>query len=342
MIGERVKLAREARQLTQVALASMAGVSQGTLSDLERGRITETAASVIEAIARATTFPVSFFYLGPLPDLPEGNYRKLKRGKSKVDHQIRAEVRQLTELVQRAERVMTLPAVTLKPLREAVSLDQLEEIASDTRVVLGVGQDDPIPNLTRAVERAGVVVVHLAETLDDHQGFSAWPDFGLDGRPILALPRGNPGDRDRFTTAHEVGHLLLHTLHRGAEPARAEKEANRFAGALLLPADAAVAAMKPPVTLRSLMDVKAQFGTSIAVGAQRARDLGVISQDHFVSLRKQISARGWTRGEPVDVPSEQPLVIKKVMRAMGGGTGSLQDQAGRAATPLFTYKALSA
>lgn len=341
MIGERVKLAREARQLTQVALSGVAGISQGTLSDVETGRITEPAPAVIEAVARATMFPTSFFYLGPLPDLPEGYYRKLKRGSSKVDHQIRAEVRQLTELVQRAEKVLTLPPVSLEPRREVSDLAQLEDVAADTREALRVGRNDPIPNLIRAVERAGVVVVPLSGSMDDHQGFSVWPDFGLDGRPILALPRGNPGDRDRFTTAHEVGHLVLHTIRRAVEPTQAEREANRFAGALLLPEEAAREAMQGPITLRSLMDVKTRFGTSIAVGAQRALDLGLITRDHFVSLRKQLSARGWTKAEPIEVPSEQPLVIKKIMKAMGG-TGSLQDQAGRAATPLFTYRALTA
>ncbi|MBU6430508.1 MAG: ImmA/IrrE family metallo-endopeptidase, partial [Cyanobacteria bacterium REEB65] len=38
-----------------------------------------------------------------------------------------------------------------------------------------------------------------------------WPDYP-NGRPIICLSRGRPGDKDRFSLAHEFGHLVLHQL----------------------------------------------------------------------------------------------------------------------------------
>lgn len=341
MIGERVRLAREACRLTQDELVEAAGLSQSTLSDLEAGRITVPAAETIERIAKATVYPVGFFYKGALPDLPEGNHRKLKRGTSKVTKQVRAQVRQVVEIVCRAEEVLRLPQVSIEPITDEIGdLEEIEDLAASARKVLGIGSREPIPNVTRSVERAGVVVITLPSDMEDHDGFSAWPDCGLDGRPIIAISRGRPGDRDRFTISHELAHLLLHTLRRGVEPARAEKEASRFAGAFLLPKEAAREALRPPVTLRVLMAVKATFGTSIAMGAQRALDLRLIDHDHFVSLRKQLSARKWNHNEPVEVPSENPLLIAKVLR-MIAGDGPVTAQAEQVGMPVFAYRALS-
>jgi Zn-dependent peptidase ImmA (M78 family)/transcriptional regulator with XRE-family HTH domain len=339
MIGQRVRLAREASQLTQQELADAAGITQAAVSQIEAGQLAHPSDAVIEGIARATLHPVGFFHLGPLPDLPEGHYRRLKRGASRVDRQVRAHVRSVVDLIQRSEGQLRLPPVRLEPRRTVPDLESVEGIAAETRMALGLGAIDPIPNLTRAVERAGVVVVRLPHEMPDHDAFSAWPDFGMDGRPIIAITGGHPGDRDRANVAHELGHLVLHTLRTTLDPDLAEAEAWRFAGALLFPREAAEEMLVPPVTLRVLIGVKATFGISIAFGSQRARDLGIISQAQFVSLRKQLAVRRWTQSEPVEVPRESPLLITKVLNLLAGN-GSITTRAERISMPLFTFRAL--
>lgn len=342
MIGERVRLAREASRLTQQELAVASGIPLGTLGDIEAGQIINPSGETIDRIAHATTYPIEFFHLGPLPDLPEGNYRRLKRGKSKVTKQIRAQVRQVVELVQRAEGdgSLRLPNVLLEPITSLDRMDKIETLTVHIREMLGVGDRDPIPNLTRAVERAGVVVVALPTEMEDHSGFSVWPDFGLGGRPVIALSRGHSGDRDRFTIAHELGHLILHTYRANVEPGDYEAEANRFAGALLMSHWAAVEVLRPPVTLKTLKAAKATFGISMGAGAQRALDLEIISKTQFTSLRKQLSARGWNRNEPIEVGKEKPLLIAKVLTALAG-EGPLSEQARKVSMPIFNYRVLA-
>lgn len=340
MIGERVKLAREACRFTQQELAARGGISQGTLSEIEAGRVINPSDKTIARIAAATQFPVSFFHRGPLPDLPDGHFRRLARGTSKVEKQVRAQVRHVVEIVQESEQVLRLPLIRIEPVRVVADLDAIESIASDVRVRLGLGSRDPIPNLTRAVERAGVIVVRLPGEMIDHDSFSAWPDFSLDGRPVIALTGGHPGDRDRFNEAHELGHLLLHTLRPNIDHRQAEAEANRFAGALLIPARSAIQAMRQPITLRVLMGVKATYGVSIAMAAQRALDLKLISRAQFVSIRKQLSARRWRQVEPVEVRPERPLLISKIIHTLAG-EGSTMEKAARLSMPAFSFRALA-
>jgi Zn-dependent peptidase ImmA (M78 family)/transcriptional regulator with XRE-family HTH domain len=343
LIGERVRLAREACLFTQEQLGQASRLSQEAIHDIEAGR-SVASGDALAAISRATGFPVRFFSLGPLPDFPDGRFRRLKKGTRKVSRQVRAQVRHLFEIVQRGEDALTLPPVVLRPIGfdDELTPAEVEEFAVNTRNDLKLGARDPIPNLTRALERGGVVVVTLPTEMRDHDGFSAWPYFGADeGRPIIAVGRSTPGDRARFTIGHETGHLVLHTLRPDLDPRIAEAEANRFAGALLLPDEAAREALRPPVTLSVLRNIKATWGCSIGMGAQRAKDLGLITSEHFVSLRKQISARGWTKSEPGEFEAEQPQLITKVIEHLAG-SGPLTERAERVPIGLFALRAASA
>jgi Zn-dependent peptidase ImmA (M78 family)/DNA-binding XRE family transcriptional regulator len=338
VIGERVRLAREACRLTQQQLAEAAGISQGTLSDLEAGRVLRPAEATIEKIANATHYPPPFFHLGPIPDLPVGHYRKLAKGSSKVGKQVRAQVQQVVELVERAEKSLKLP-VAIHPIQELAGIEDVENIAQQTRSSLGLHPDGPVPNVIRAVERGGIVVVRLPGDMEDHFAFSSWPDYGFGGRPIIALMAGGSGDRDRMSASHELGHLVLHTLRASTNRSEAEPEAFRFAGAFLLPRVSAKTALRPPLTLSVLMGVKATYGLSIAASAKRAFDLNIISNAQFSSIHKQLSARKWKRQEPVEVPQEQPALIGQVIQHLAA-TGTTSQRADRLSLPVFALRSM--
>jgi Zn-dependent peptidase ImmA (M78 family) len=125
------------------------------------------------------------------------------------------------------------------------------------------------------------------------------------------------------------------------EPDAAEREANAFAGALLLPAEAAIKAMRPPLTLTTLANVKATYGVSIGMCAYRAKHLGLISDERHVSLRKQLTSRGWHRDEPVPVAQENTLLIRRVLELVGQGKSDI-ERAASVTLPPFAYRALAA
>uniref|UniRef100_UPI000A5CA4A8 ImmA/IrrE family metallo-endopeptidase n=1 Tax=Vibrio campbellii TaxID=680 RepID=UPI000A5CA4A8 len=59
----------------------------------------------------------------------------------------------------------------------------------------------------------------------------------IDGMPVLFFVNVNaPADRLRHTLAHELGHMVLHTI-TFADDDEMEQEADAFAGAFLVPAD---------------------------------------------------------------------------------------------------------
>jgi hypothetical protein len=119
-----------------------------------------------------------------------------------------------------------------------------------------------------------------------------------------------PGDRLRFSAAHELGHLVLHgSDQRGRE---IELQADEFAAELLTPLEILAKAMPKHPTLSSLAMLKTEWGVSIRGLIRRARELGFIDQDRATSLYKQISARGWNKSEPGYVAQEKPRAFRKL------------------------------
>lgn len=320
MISDRVKHARVYHGWSQDHLASLIGRSQSAIAQIEKGG--QASPDTLAAIAEKTQFSLAFFNKGNLPDLPDGSLRFRKRAAATVrdSDQIRAHVRQTVEVIQELKESTPAHAVRIRPVPADAEVDEdfIEKLAVTARTWLGVGSSDPIPNLTRAVERAGVVVIGSSQEIEKHEGASYWADWPT-GRPIICLTRSRAGDGNRFSLGHELGHLLLHqTRATEVEPKDAENEAHRFAGALLIPRDVAIDQIETPVTLKDLAVVKSRFGISIRALIRRCLDLGIITAERRTSLEKQISARGWHREEPVHVPDEHPVLLREFIRESFG------------------------
>ena len=317
VIGERVRLARYYLQISQQELAAAAKVSQSAISQLEKGgRVSERT---LQSISDATGYSVRFFQRGALPDLPDMSMR-FRRSASTLqrdERRLRAHVRQGLELVTDLEHQVAFPSVRIEATCDTSIHDEaIEDLAIETRRQLGIGRGDPVPNLLRAVERAGVVVFGGTTQVDGHEAVSAWPLYPS-GRPVVCYTRGKPGDRQRLSIAHEIGHLVLHQ-RRVVEPARAETEAFSFGAALLLPRESAFEEIEPPVTLRTLAWTKARWGISIAALIRRCRDLRIIDEHRYKSLNVQLGTRGWKKNEPVKVAAERPTLLSQALRLVYG------------------------
>ena len=118
-----------------------------------------------------------------------------------------------------------------------IGLPRIQESPSNAaqhmRQVMGIAPDIPILHVIDAIERLGVVILALPLSLDRIDAFSTW--IGAESpKPIIATCSGKPGDRMRFSVAHELGHLVM---HYGRKQLRAEDhhEADHFAGAFMMP-----------------------------------------------------------------------------------------------------------
>lgn len=84
------------------------------------------------------------------------------------------------------------------------------------------------------------------------------------GQPLIVVSSQWQGDRQRFTLAHELGHLLL--ADRLAEGLDEEKACNHFASAFLLPGESVrqhLGAKRHSIEVRELYLLKHEFGLSM-------------------------------------------------------------------------------
>ena len=308
--GNRVKQARELERLTQAGLAEGVGVSQSTIAYVENGRLTPSD-ELLDAIAQETGFPSTFFEQEVVGDFPLGSLL-LFRAKASVTAADQGFAHRYAQTIY--ECAMNLAArVTTIPLRLPQLDDDVPEgSAALTRAALGMSPDTPITNLIHAIERAGVLVLALPVALENIDAFSLWAGSQTE-RPVIIVLSGAPGDRLRFSVAHEIAHLVMHRSMKG-DVQGIEREADQFAGALLLPGVAMEQEIIPPVTLTNLAALKRRWRVSMQTLIMRAFELRIISERQKRYLFQQLSSRGWRIREPpaLDVQAERPRALRQM------------------------------
>lgn len=308
--GERIRQARELNGFTQTQLSEAAAVKQAAISQIESGA-SQPSPPVLAAIADKTGFPAEFFSRPPRQDFALGSLLFRQHKTSTATDAKKAH--RWGEIIDEAAALL---AESLEP--RAVKIPVMPgasplEAATATRSALGLGPSIPITNLTRFVERAGVVVFVLPLDLERHQAYSLWTGDDLN-RPVIALMRGLPGDRQRFSLAHELGHLVL----RHRESPDIEEHADMFAAELLTPAEVLRDEMHPPITLACLARLKRRWGVSMQSLARRAKELGYVSERQYRYLFQQISGQGWRKHEPDAVPIERPRAFRQMAEMLYG------------------------
>lgn len=307
--GNRIKQAREIRCMTQTALADNVGVKQSAIAQMEAGRIS-LSDEILQKIALQIKFPISFFKQPDSPDFPPGT--PLFRARSSMTQKERASACQYARIIFEFAEKMESNFNGI-PLKFPIINDDPIEAAINTRSFWGLSQNEPITNLIGILEKNGIMTLALPLSYEKQDAFSAWI-FSDTKRPIIVISNKNvPGDRLRFSMAHELAHLVLHQSLKG-DIAKADKEANSFASEFLMPKEAMLKELTLPITLASLMSLKRRWRVSIQALIMRAYHLKVITERQYKYLMTQ-----WHRKtEPVVILAEKPRLLGQMAENIYG------------------------
>lgn len=318
MIGERIKQARKAAGLSLRVLADRAGVSAMAISKYEGGKSTPSSRVLLD-LSKALGVRTEYFFRPVKIELQEMKHRKHSYLPKKALDQIEGDVKEQLERFIELEQLLPNGPVQAFKLPENLpapiaTLDEVEAVAREVRITWGLGVD-PIPVLTDMLEERGIKVFQSQAINDRFDGMAAT----VDGIPVIVVGRGWPGDRQRFTLAHELGHLVLQG--RLAQNLDEEAAANRFAGAFLAPADEVrkeLGEKRVWLEPRELEVLKKTYGLSMQGWMHRAKDLGIMPDVHYVEMRKFFSSRGWNKTEPGEqyAPERPQLFDQLVYRAL--------------------------
>lgn len=319
MISERIKQARKAAGFSLRALAERAGVTAMAISKYETGKSTPSS-GVLLSLAKALGVRTEYFFRPVKVELQELEYRKHSRLPAKALQQIEGDVIEQIERFLELEQLLPNGPVQAFKLPDDLpatisTLDDLENLAAKLRQAWSLGVD-PIPVLTDMLEERGIMVFQSQAIRDDFDGMAA----KVNGIPVVIVGSGWPGDRQRFTLAHELGHLVL----SGRLVAELDEEtaSNRFGGAFLAPAPEVrkeLGEQRTWLEPRELEALKKAYGLSMQGWMHRAKDLSILPDTHYIEMRKFFNARGWHKKEPGEqYPAERPQLFEQlVYRALG-------------------------
>jgi len=181
--------------------------------------------------------------------------------------------------------------------------------------------------LIQTTEDQHIIIVDWRKPLLRFDGLSGW----CGQHPVTVISTLVEPVRRRFTLAHELGHLVMDTA--AVSEKEAEKLANRFAAALIVPPERAfheLGARRTHLDWQELSILKRKYGLSMAAWVYRAKDLGIITEHYAAKLYQEIGKRGWRKREPVEyIADEMPLKLEQMAhRAVAEGLISA-DQIGR-------------
>jgi Zn-dependent peptidase ImmA (M78 family)/DNA-binding XRE family transcriptional regulator len=299
MLGERIKRARLAAGLNQRELASAAGVSAMAISKYERDESTPSS-PVLLALGKALDVRTEYFFRQSAMELKEIEFRKHPELPEKIKHRVLADAQEQLERWAELDHVVPgswkdsfeIPAKLPKHIND---YDSVETVAAVVREAWHLGFD-PIPNLVDTIEAHGITVL-LSEYAEakDFDGLAG----SMDGHCVILVGAKLAGDRQRFTLAHELGHLLM--KGRLSDKLNEETACNRFAGALLVPKQAVIQALgnsRQWLEPQELWLLKMKYGLSMGAWTYRARDFGIINQSNMAALWHLMRSNGWDKREP--------------------------------------------
>ncbi len=319
MIGERIKAARRMAGLSQRALARQVGVSAMAISKYERGLDVPSSAVLIR-LARALGVRVEYFMRPSRVILSQPAFRKRVALPEKAKQSLLARVEEWLERYVEVEALFPEEEVLRFRLpegwpRKVTSWDEVEQAAVALRQAWGLGLG-PLENLAEWLEDLGIKV----GVFSAHDAFDALTLWANDETPVMVVRAGLPGDRERFSLAHELAHLVL-SIQTDLDE---ERVANRFAGAFLVPAPTVYRELgrhRKTLGIYELHLLKHKYGLSMQAWIFRARDLGILSEAAARRMFRAFRQNGWHRQEPGDpYPFEEPQRMKRlILRALAEG-----------------------
>ncbi len=164
-----------------------------------------------------------------------------------------------------------------------------------------------ISNLTEILEDNGFVIIEM--DLSGTDGFSVLSE---NNTPIIFINKNMAGDRFRMTVAHEVLHFILHHGQKISTDRDIEEEVREAASELLLPLKEVESQLRV-LSLSKLADLKMYWLVSMQALLVKAGKNDIITQHQYQYLWKQMSAAGYRKKEPVEVPKEKPTLFNELI-----------------------------
>ena len=280
------------------------------------------SSTVAIALAKALDISMSYLLSTSEISLKSVEFRKLASTRVRERAAVEAEVLDNVERYLQVENLLGIDCSRQETLGDAPypvdSMEDGERAALALRAVWNLG-GGPIPDMTELLEERGIKVFKFSlpksvDGLTCHVRRAEGEDV-----PVVVCSTAKSIERQRFTIAHELGHMVMEIQPGVSE----EKTCHRFAGAFLVPEEELmreVGRRRLNFGSGELIEVKRMFGVSAAALVVRMRDLGIIAEGTVGEIFRGVG-KSWRRDEPCPLErTESPGRFRRLcLRALAEG-----------------------
>ncbi len=305
-----VILAREIRGMSQKELAERLGTSPAFICKVETDNRT-LSEETLAKMSKLLKFQPEFFYQEGEAYLPMSlNYRKRDHVSAKLLAPLEANINLYRLHIETLAAKLKLKEPNV-PVLDLQKLGSIEQVAKQLRKAWKIPKG-PVENLTELLENNGIIVISFdfgTERVDSRTILTK------DKQPIIVINKLHLADRQRFSLAYELGHLIMHVNTQPSFDRDISHEANMFAAGFLMPENEIKKDFEKGITIPLLGELKRKWKVSMQALLYRSADLGFLTENQKHYLLKQFNQLKIRRREPpdLDFPQEKPRLLRDLI-----------------------------
>ncbi len=317
-IGNNLRRIRLLKNLSLNDAGVLLNMTGQAIAKYEKGELKPNSDKIIEFAKAYGVNAIEIIKSYDIPNMKFNSFRKRKK--------LKGQNLELLKDITQNEVAKYLEVIEINNYKESNikikkyicnSLEDAEKAATKFRNDINISLLQPISDLMNTLENIGIIIIQIPNYNNAFDAFDGLSEI-VNNVPVIVLLDGiNDGARQRFTIAHELGHLVL--SFNNNDSLDEEKLCNRFASSLLMPKDAIINEFgihRNNISLYELIAFKNEYKVSIAATLYRLKDLNVITEYTYKNLSININKKFGRKNEPVKIKDEETYQFKKIVHKL--------------------------
>ena len=315
-IGKNLKRIRLLNNLSLEKAGNLLNMTAPAIAKYENGQIIPNSKKLIEFANAYKVKVLDLLKTYNAPEMKFNAFRKKQRLKGQnlklLKEIIQNKVSDYLEVVE-LNQVKSNNTKLKKYLCN--NIDDAENAADSFRKDHKLSINQPISDLINVLENIGIIIMEIDDYDDRFKDFDGLSEI-VNNIPIIAILKYDDGARQRFTIAHELGHLVMDIKDNKVDE---EKMCNRFAGALLMPKEAVIkefGVLRPNISFYELKAFKQEYKVSMASIVYRLKELNIISDYLYRKINISFNQMGIKKAEPIPITIEKSYQYNRLVHKL--------------------------
>ena len=315
-VGKNLKRIRLLKNLSLKEAGLLLNMSAPAVSKYEKGEIHPDSQKLIEFANAYNVKVLDLLKTYNVPEMKFSTFRKRQRLQGEnlelLKEIIQNKVADYLEVIELNEIRTNNNKIKKYPCNNEIDA---ELAAEEFRKNYKLSINQPISDLINILENIGILIIEIDNANGKFSDFDGLSEV-VNDVPLIILLNNIDGERQRFTIAHELGHLVLNIKNQNLDE---EKMCNKFASNLLMPKEAVIKEFgisRNNISFYELRAFKKEYKVSMAATIYRLKELNIISEYLYKKINISFSSKGYKKHEPDPIEPEKSYQFKRLVHKL--------------------------